>query len=406
MPAREPTAWNDERKSLAVRRHLKNARRICLGKIEKSFLLRNSFEPFSLNTTASLPLPAWPPQWPEIQQAVLDCLSSQHWADYRGPAAEQLAGNLAKRAGTERCRLVSSGSIGVETSLRSLGLPTGSRVALCGYDYPGNFRAIELAGFRPLLIDAATHNFSLAPAPLREVPAEELAAVLVSHLYGIPAEIQSIAAICQEKGWRLIEDACQVPGMIIAGKPAGSWGDCGVFSFGGNKPLTAGSGGALLSSDAAIAATWSRLLDRPSDALPIGELPAAALNAQLPRLDDCNQIRNHCTRQLIEQVPWIAGATEKRSPLQSQSAFTQYKLALQCESPTEVMDQLRELGIPAGPGYRSMHRSSQRRCDRWGDLPNCQELEQSLCLIDQRVLLCQGQAREQLIDALNRRSCT
>lgn len=357
-----------------------------------------------MNNTASLSLPAWPPKWPEIRQAILDSLSSQHWADYRGPAKEQLAANLTKLVGTKHCRLVGSGSIGVELSLRSLGLAEGSRVALCGYDYPGNFRAIELAGCRPVLIDAAAENFSLAPASLREVPANDLSAVIVSHLYGIPAEIESIAEICQDKQWRLIEDACQVPGMMIAGTPAGAWGDCSVFSFGGNKPLTAGSGGALLSNDPAVESTLSRLLDRPSDATPMGELAAAAVNAQLPHLDDCNRIRNHCTKQLIESVPWIANAVETRSPLQTSAAFTQYKLALQCNSPPNVIEKLRDLGIPAGPGYRSMHRSSKRRCDRWGELPNCQSLEESLCLIDQRALLCEGQAREQLIAALQRLS--
>ncbi len=214
-------------------------------------------------------LPCWPPNWPEIQASIVESLTDGTWGRYRGPRVGALRERLMALCQSAHVRPVSSGSLGVELALRSVGVGPGTSVALCGYDYPGNFRAVELLGGRPVLIDAAEDAFSLAADQLSEISAinpfdaPPIHSVIVSHLYGSPASIRSIREICDRRGWKLIEDACQVPGMMVDGKPAGSWGDVGVLSFGGSKPLSAGCGGALLSNDDLLAAKWKSLLDRP-----------------------------------------------------------------------------------------------------------------------------------------------
>ena len=190
-------------------------------------------------------LPSWPPDWPEIEAAVRDLIASGQWGSYRGETTDRLQSRLIELSGARHCRLVCSGSIGVELALLSVGTAPGQEVILCGYDYPGNFRAVELVGARPVLVDPAPHSFSPSASELAAAASPNVSAVIVSHLYGVPAEIGEIKRLCAEREWKLIEDACQCPGTKIGELVAGGTGDVGVLSFGGSKPLSAGCGGSV-----------------------------------------------------------------------------------------------------------------------------------------------------------------
>ncbi|WP_253154273.1 DegT/DnrJ/EryC1/StrS family aminotransferase [Stieleria tagensis] len=376
--------------------------------------------------------PAWPPQWPEIAESVAESIASGNWGRYQGPAAVELADQLCQLTASKRCRLTSSGSVAVELALRSVGVLPGDQVICCGYDYPGNFRAIELLGARPLLVDADPAGFSIDPGQLDEVSDSRVRAVLVSHLYGIPAQIASIRSLCDRRGWKLVEDACQVPGMWVDGRPAAAWGDVGVYSFGGSKPLTAGTGGALLTNDDSVASKWNVLLDRPSNAMPLSELQAAALLPQLLRLEQCNQIRHETTQFLLNAVDWLRDAVGDLQPV---CGATCYKLAANVNAAPgsvpagvpgsvpagapgsvpgrdhagapgsvpgrdHLLAMLVARGLPVGAGYRSMHRSSDRRCGKVGQLGRCRILGEQLCLFDHSMLLATGEQRERLAAAL------
>ncbi|KAA5543174.1 DegT/DnrJ/EryC1/StrS aminotransferase family protein [Roseiconus nitratireducens] len=342
-------------------------------------------------------LPPWPPQWPEITDSVSHALADGSWGRYHGRLAEQLRIRIGELGGCPSCRLLCSGSAGIELALRSVGISAGDKVLLCGYDYPGNFRAVELLGGRPVLGDAASDSYSLDASAVQACPAD-VKAVIVSHLYGVGAAVASIREQCDRRGFALIEDACQVPGMIIDGRPAGSWGNAAVFSFGGSKPLTAGNGGAVLTADPVIESRWNRWLDRPSDALPMSELQAAALLPQLDRLDACNRLRAESVQQILAAVPWTRTASALPS---ADRTSTLYKWAWQSDRRDDLITQLSEAGLPVGTGYRSMHRSSDRRCDKLGPLQRCQALDQQLCVLDHSALLSTGPQRDRVVEILN-----
>ena len=351
--------------------------------------------------------PPWPPDWPEIAESIAQAVLRGDWGRYRGESTSELISRMSEFAAAKHVRLVSSGSIGVELALRGLGVSPNDEVVLCGYDYPGNFRAIELIGARPILVDADRASYSIDPNELERVSRRDVSsqavssqgvvAVLVSHLYGVPAQIKAIREICDRRGWKLVEDACQTPGMMVQGKPAGSWGDVGVFSFGGSKPLTAGNGGAILTSDDAIASRLSAYLDRPSDSIQLSELQAAALLPQLDRLEQCNQIRGETLAKIFQRVPWMVDCVGERRP---GDQSTCYKLAFESENRDSILATLTQLGLPVGPGYRSMHRSSDRRCGKIGSLDRCRTLGDQLCLLDHSAILSVGDPRERLIEAL------
>ena len=342
--------------------------------------------------------PPWPPDWPEIADSISQAVARGDWGRYRGKSTDELTRRISEMCSTNRCRLISSGSAGVELALRAVGISPGDQVVLCGYDYPGNFRAIELLGARPLLVDASQVSYSVDPEQLKRVVDRNVKAVVVSHLYGIPAEISAVREICDHRGWKLIEDACQTPGMTVDGRNAGSWGDVAVLSFGGSKPLTAGNGGAIVTNDDAIASKWNAWIDRPSDSMPMSELQAAAVLPQLRRLGRCNQIRWETICTIFEQVRWMADAVGNRRP---NSQSTCYKLAFLSQDRDSTLHLLSEKGLPVGPGYRSMHRSSDRRCGKIGTLDACRLLGEQLCVLDHAALLSTGDQRDRLIDLLS-----
>src|SRR5262245_18803131 len=81
--------------------------------------------------------------------------------------------------------------------------------------------------------------------------------------------------LADQHRFAIIQDACQVPGAIVAGKQAGSWGDCGVFSFGGSKLLTAGRGGAIVTSRDDVLQRIKITCERGNNAFLFSELQAA-----------------------------------------------------------------------------------------------------------------------------------
>ena len=186
--------------------------------------------------------------------------------------------------------------------------------------------------------------------------------------------------------------------MSVAGRPAGCWGDVGVLSFGGSKPLTAGRGGAVVTSEATVAARWRTLLDRPSDAVSMSPLQAAALLPQLKRLPECN-------RKRARAIGWLEDALSENECIlpADPGAATFYKLAFETTERSRWLAEFERRGIPVGAGYRSMHRSSDRRCRKVGELVRSQRLGERLCLLDHRALLTEPNDRENLVTAMKLR---
>src|SRR5207253_3531136 len=129
-------------------------------------------------------------------------------------------------------------------------------------------------------------NLRLDALPAAIGPATR--AVIVSHLHGGLVPMRELTALASAKGIRVIEDAAQVPGALVQGRKAGAWGDAGILSFGGSKLLSAGRGGALLTSQADVHQRARLYQHRGNVLSPLSELQAAVLLPQLDKLDARN----------------------------------------------------------------------------------------------------------------------
>ena len=101
-----------------------------------------------------------------IMIALRSAWQSGTWSHYDGPASTELQYRLTNFCGRRHARLTSSGTIAVELALRGVGVRAGDEVILGGYDFPGNFRAIEAIGARPVLVDSRPNDWCIEPSTL------------------------------------------------------------------------------------------------------------------------------------------------------------------------------------------------------------------------------------------------
>lgn len=319
---------------------------------------------------------------------------------YSGQHCEQLSEQICQLCGSAESLLTSSGTAAVELALRSAGVGSGDRVLISAYDYPGNFWAIERVGARPVLLDTEQAGWRIDCTRLPELGGGPFRAMIASHLHGQLQPLSELRLWCEAAGAVLLEDACQAVGARVDGKPAGSVGHVGVISFGGGKVLSAGRGGALVTSDAGIAQRARIAAGSGSGPYSLSELQAAVVVAQLPWLTEINQLCRGFFAELAAclygHLPAHLSDTSRtnlsaaasgcvladasagpqiETPYLAQSAHAAFyqagllinRLQALVEPPPNpverLAERLRNAGVPVGAGFAGFHRRSQRRCD-------------------------------------------
>lgn len=349
----------------------------------------------------------WPLPDDDVRAALEAAYRDGSWGQYFGPNSEAFIDDLRGAFACEHALLCSSGTIGVELALRGCGIEPGDGVVLAGYDFPGNFRAIEAVGARPLLVDVELATWCLDAKALALVPAEKARAVIVSHLHGGLVDMSAIMQLAAEREWLVVEDACQQPGADINGSPVGSLGHVGVLSFGGSKLLTAGRGGAVLCCDAQIYQRMKVFAERGNWAFPLSELQAAVLRPQLKKLAERSRTRADRVAMVHELT---AKAAELLRPVHNQEATTPayYKVAWSLIAAEEdenlrarLITNLQAAGVPIDSGFRGFTRRSRRRCEQIGSLENSTRLSNSTLLLHHPVLLANKKAAQQVGQVLD-----
>lgn len=150
----------------------------------------------------------------------------------------------------ENALAVTSGTAAIHLALRVLGISKNDDVLASTFTFIGSINAILYQGANPVFIDSDEQSWNLSPKLLNKYLCEcekKPKALIITHLYGMSADIEKIADICKLHGIYLIEDAAESLGAIFKGKHTGTFGDFGVYSFNGNKILTTSGGGMLIS---------------------------------------------------------------------------------------------------------------------------------------------------------------
>ena len=352
--------------------------------------------------------PSWPPAWEEVSQAINRSLAAGTWGSYHGPNARLLAERLSAYHQVEFVELCCSGTFAVELALRSLPVGPGDEVILADYDFIGNFNDLVAVGARPVLLDLDPDNWNLNPELITAAIGPATRAILVSHLHGGIVPMKAVMRIAREHGLWVIEDACQMPGAEVEGRKAGTWGDIGILSFGGSKLLSAGRGGALLTSSPEIRQRTQVYCQRGNHAYPLSELQATVLLPQLERLDERNQRRMANVSKLAGRLKGVTGLR----PLMNQVAASPgyYKLGFQYDpagfgglSRQKFVRAARAEGVEFNAGFRAFHLCrSSRRFRHIGDLTEATSADARMVVLHHPVLLEADEALGQVICCIRR----
>jgi perosamine synthetase len=385
-----------------------------------------------------------------VQETIRRLLSTNGWRRYEGVCAQELQQQLSSVLGQTTVQLASSGTAAVEILLRAAGVGAGDEVIIAGYDYPGNFWAIERSGARPVLVDVASGSWAIDQEALSNAYRPSCKAIIASHLHGELAPIKALREWCDERGVLLIEDACQAIGALLdsnSASPAcavGSVGHAAVVSFGGGKILCCGRGGAWATSDETLAQRGKIAAGAGSGPYGMSEIQAALISAQLPWLEaihnQCRAFfkavdaqlqranfpgvlvaRPHLATTAFYQAGWLLPTVGASLSTSASSTKTRNELVASLRSPSpqesnqrgadgvhvrqadgrtsgEVVSsqrhpdgtlhlQLNSRGLPFGEGFPGFHRRSGRRCRLPATLTNTAIAAEQTLVLHHRVAI-------------------
>jgi dTDP-4-amino-4,6-dideoxygalactose transaminase len=231
---------------------------------------------------------------PEIEAAVRRVLRSGRFI--LGPEGEALESECAALLGADHAIGVASGSDALRLALGALGIGPGAEVVTAAFSFVASATAVLQVGARPVFADVDPGTLTLDPDRVAATLTPRTRAIVAVHLYGLPCAMGPLRAAADAHGIPLVEDAAQAFGATLDGRPAGSLGTAGAFSFYPTKNLGAcGDAGLVTTADGELAARIRRARNHGQrgkyDHLDLGwtsrldELQAAILRVKLRHLD-------------------------------------------------------------------------------------------------------------------------
>lgn len=264
------------------------------------------------------PLPLARPDVPDIDAIVADVrniLASGHLTN--GPYVRELEHRAAGYLHVRHCVAVASCTSGLMLVLRAMGLV--GDVIVPSFTFAATAHAVIWTGLRPVFADIDPETLTLAPAHVRRSVGIRASAILATHTYGTPCDIEGLQGVADELGLRLLFDAAHALGSQHQGIAVGGFGDAEVFSLSPTKLVVAGEGGLIATDDDLLAERCriGRDYGNPGDYdcrfvglnARMSEVHAAIALASLDRLEDNVRARNRLARRYHEGLRSLPGVS-------------------------------------------------------------------------------------------------
>lgn len=268
-----------------------------------------------------------------------------NWVAPLGPNVDGFERELCATVGAKHVAALSSGTAAIHLSLILLGVKPGDYVIGSSFTFSATVNPIAYLGATPVLVDSEPDTWNMDPELLEEailkvkverlkdkVKGQELKAIVIAHLYGMPAKMREIMAVADKYGIPVVEDAAEALGSEYMGKRVGCNSKFGILSFNGNKIITTSGGGALISDDEAMISRARFLATQARDPAPhyqhseigynyrMSNVVAGVGRGQLEVLD--LRVRQHREfnswyRELLKDVPGVAFQSEPSADFHS-----------------------------------------------------------------------------------------
>jgi len=196
----------------------------------------------------------------EMETAAVNALRNERAV--LGEDVFKFEGEFARYVGTKYAVSTSSGTNALHIALLALGIGKTHRVITSPFSFVASANTILHAGAVPAFSDIERRTFNIDPAKIEQGITEKTRAIVPVHLFGYPCEMREIKELADDRGLRVVEDACQAHGAVYCGQKVGAIGDAGCFSFYPSKNMTVcGDGGMIVTNDEDVAKLAAKLRD-------------------------------------------------------------------------------------------------------------------------------------------------
>ena len=251
----------------------------------------------------------------EIDRGLQEALDS--CAFILGPNVQAFEREAADYLGVKHAIGVASGTDALHLALRAAGIGAGDEVITSPFTFIATAEAIRYVGATPVFVDIDPRSFNLLPAAVEAAVTERTTAVMPVHLFGQPADLPAIGAICERRGLKMIEDCAQSFGATVDGRQTGSIGISAGFSFFPSKNLGCYGDGGLVTTNSDALAEHVRVLRNHGSQVRyyhqeigynsrLDELQAAILRVKLRHIEEYNRNRRrvaHRYSELLSDLP-------------------------------------------------------------------------------------------------------
>lgn len=297
----------------------------------------------------------WPLLTPADREALQRVLDRGVLSGAAAPEIRALEREFAEYAGARFCLATSSGTAALHIALAAAGVGPGDEVIVPALSFVATAQAVLHQGARPVFADIDPKTYTIDPADAARRVGPRTRAILPVHLHGLPADMDAVAALADEVGLVVIEDAAQAHGARYQGRMAGTLGAMGAFSLNSTKNLAAGEGGLFVtnsevSCDRAAAARFNgfplaerwdpaRPLDDESNHLALrhgwmylpGELTCALARSQLKRLRETTVRAQLNGERLSARLAELPGVEPPHVPADRTHVYHKYRVRLDPE---------------------------------------------------------------------------
>lgn len=275
--------------------------------------------------------------------------------------AREMEAMLCERMQTQHAHLVSSGTAALSVAYHAMGVGAGDEVIVPTFTFVASVEALVAAGAIPVFADV-DDTLCLNPASVESKITPRTKAINVVQMCGSMADMDAIMAIAKKHNLLVIEDACQAIGGSYKGKPLGSIGDAGCFSFDSVKTITCGEGGGIITNNETIYRNAHMYSDHGHDHIGndrgaeghpimglnyrISDLNAAMGVAQLRKLDDMVAVQRKNKAKLKSALSQFSEISFRRlpDPEGDQGSFLTFMLPTEART-VEINQKLKDAGV-------------------------------------------------------------
>lgn len=319
-------------------------------------------------------IPVYTPDLSGNERRYVNDAVESSWISSLGPYIDRFEGALRETIGVPHAIVLSNGTVALHLALHCLDIGPGDEVIVPTFTYIASVNSIRQTGATPVLADVSPHDWLLDPAAVEKLITPRTKAIMPVHLYSGVCDPR-LYELARERGLKVVEDCAEVLGTTVGDRHVGLDGDVSTFSFFGNKTVTTGEGGAVATSDEALAARMRKVKGQGQsltrrywhDELGFNyrmtNICAAIGTAQMERLDAI-LTRKRAIAGMYREALAEAGVEFQRTAADVKSSDWLVTLLLpRGVDRDKVMAGLAEKGVDTRPVFYCAHQLPMYRSD-------------------------------------------